>query len=166
MFCLQGMVWGLPGDGCMTNEKHTVDTTLSCSSLGWLAKQEIQWLEFFNCNLLAYVYFPSQEQRSLCSEDFRLDSGSSRLVSLVLQLIHPCVVCLLILQMSHCHFPECVIKYTVFLLAGLNLLTCFQPIFHKGQKKNNMHKKLGEFALWTFNIALCFMTTIQSKVQK
>lgn len=130
MFCLEGMVWDLPGDCCLTNEKHTVHATLSCSSHGWLAKQQIEYLDSFNCNLLAYVYFPSQEQHSLCSEDLPLDSGRSRHVSLVLQLIHPCVVRLLILQMTHCHFPECEIKYIgkkfFYLLVSLS---CSQLIF-------------------------------------
>ena len=107
MLCL-GSAWWVLSD----KWKAYSYTTLSCSSLGWLAKQEIESIEFLNRNLLAYVYFPSQEQHSLWSEDLHLDSGNTRSVSLVLQLIRPCVVCLLNLQMTHWHFPECVIKYT------------------------------------------------------
>lgn len=110
MFCLEGMVWDLPGDCCSTNEKHTVYHPLMF--IPWVTGKATNriYLESFNCNLLAYFDFPSQELHSLCSEDLQHASGSSRSVPSVLQLIHPSVVSPRTLQMTHHQFSECVIN--------------------------------------------------------
>ena len=98
---------------CLTNEKHMKFDSSPLMFIPWVTGKATNWMSWtLHSNSLVYVLFPSQEQHSPWLEHLPHAFGSSRSVSFVLQLSYPffVVTCLLSLQMTHHHFPGCVIN--------------------------------------------------------